>query len=116
MAWNLLSKEELVEINKEIVEKGKGTFAIVNESALQEAAGSTCYEYENTLAGATYILAVNIAQHHPFADGNKRTATEAVRRFLKRNGSIPTLIGRLAVENPIDEDTFKVELNMILGL
>jgi death on curing protein len=55
------------------------------ESALLKPQMAAHYEQADLIRQAT-LLAVGIAQNHPFVDGNKRTAYTACSMFLRLNG------------------------------
>ncbi len=120
MTWNLLTENEIKTINAKIL----GTAPDLPEGALSEATEGAVYDYAETLSQTVFFLARAIAQYHPFEDGNKRTATEAVRVFLCRNGitvtarqmaDIAELIGQLADEDPIEKAKFTEEMDKILN-
>lgn len=125
MKWNLLSRAELLHINEKVMAEEGEVSAVLKEDALAEAVESPAFDYAETLADAVYVLAVAISQRHPFENGNKRTASKAVKKFLKRNGRIPTegqmegiadLIGGLADDDPMEKEDFITELEHILSL
>ena len=74
-----LSKEAIIEINKKF---DKGT--IRNEGELDHLV----YKVANTrgIDRKAATLLMDIARHHAFADGNKRTAFQAMLAFLSLNG------------------------------
>ena len=43
-------------------------------------------DFKRQIATIAAIFWFEIIQGHPFVDGNKRTATEAMKLFLKKNG------------------------------
>jgi len=43
-------------------------------------------DYKRQIATIAAIFWFEIIQGHPFVDGNKRTATETMKLFLKKNG------------------------------
>ncbi len=43
-------------------------------------------DYKRQIATIAAVFWFEITQGHPFVDGNKRTATETMRLFLKKNG------------------------------
>lgn len=57
------------------------------ESALQRPLNRFQYERETDLAVLAATYAVGIASNHPFIDGNKRAAYQALILFLALNGS-----------------------------
>lgn len=74
-----LSKEAIVEINKKF-DKG----VIRNEGELEHIV----YKVANIrgIDRKVATLLMDIARRHAFADGNKRTAFEAMAAFLRLNG------------------------------
>nr|MBB5291222.1 death-on-curing protein [Brevundimonas basaltis] len=57
------------------------------ESALQRPIDHFAYEGETSPAALAAIYAVGIATNHPFVDGNKRAAFQALILFLALNGT-----------------------------
>jgi len=57
------------------------------ESALQRPLNRFFYEGEASLAGLAATYAVGLASNHPFVDGNKRAAYQALILFLAQNGA-----------------------------
>jgi death-on-curing protein len=57
------------------------------ESALQWPINRYLYENETSLAALAATYAVGIASNHPFVDGNRRAAYQAMILFLALNGS-----------------------------
>lgn len=57
------------------------------ESALQRPLNRFHYEGETDLAVLAATYTVGIASNHPFIDGNKRAAYQALILFLALNGS-----------------------------
>jgi death-on-curing protein len=49
-------------------------------------AKATKRDYKRQIATIVAIFWFEIIQGHPFVDGNKRTATETMKLFLKKNG------------------------------
>lgn len=120
--WEYLTEEMIKTINKSYV----GVVVIVKASALKEAVDAPQSSFGGHVIypdaeGKVYALARAIAQAHPFKDGNKRTATEASLKFLEMNNkgvndknTLIELVGRLADEDPIDQEEFEEELRNIL--
>jgi death on curing protein len=83
---------DLVTIQERIGAHDPWRFAIVNRSGLlsalatpfQSAFGAEAFPALCEKAGALVFLLI---QNHPFRDGNKRIAAEALALFLTRNGS-----------------------------
>lgn len=56
------------------------------ESAMQRPINRFMYEDEGSIAALAATYAVGIASNHPFIDGNKRAAYQALILFLALNG------------------------------
>ena len=84
---NLLSVEDVILINEEIIGRNGLRDRSVLESAvarpLASAFGSDAYP---TILEKIAALAHSLILNHPFVDGNKRTATAATIISLNRNG------------------------------
>ena len=79
----ILSIEEIIEINKKFnggVKKGELEF-ILSKIKSYKLSGDT----KRDIAKAAATLWYYIIQNHVFVDGNKRTATEAVKMLCKIN-------------------------------
>ena len=85
------------------------------ESALQRPINRFCYENEASIAVLAATYAVGVASNHPFVDGNKRAAYQALILFLAMNGAplkadpvdaITTMLGVAAGQ--IDIDTLAI--------
>jgi len=81
------SVEEIIEINKKlgrnVMNRGAVEFLMAKiESKYKNR------EYKKQIAKIGAILWMDIIRQHPFIDGNKRTATEALLLFLKKNNYI----------------------------
>lgn len=57
------------------------------ESALQRPVHRRLYDNETSLAVLAATYAVGLSANHPFVDGNKRLAYQAMILFLALNGS-----------------------------
>ena len=117
MAVTLPSKEEIQEINRDIIRNSRdpdddpndaGKF--FKESPLKYALDPT-YGYGN-VSEAAYGLAKAIANDHVFRNGNKRTATEVVKRLFALNGfnfngdndDLSHLVNSIVIEDGDDEE------------
>ena len=84
-----LTKEQVVRIHDKIIEsfsKEKGELNVGNlEAALERVEGYGGEDAEAVFWKAA-ILFERIILSHPFIDGNKRTAYEVTKVFLKLNG------------------------------
>ena len=90
-SMHYISAAEIYTINEEIL----GHKPLVRDRRLLQAAmqrpfvrmfGQAAYP---TLLDKAAALMHSLAHDHIFADGNKRTAREAVTRFLRGNGLVP---------------------------
>ncbi len=90
-ATRFLSAEEVVQINREVVERYGGSAGVLNGNMLRSAV----YQPQASYGGeplypdlfaqaAAYLISVALA--HAFHDGNKRTAFACVIVFLRLNG------------------------------
>ncbi|CEG11269.1 hypothetical protein MSIBF_A1350015 [groundwater metagenome] len=81
------SVEEIIEINKRlgnsVMNKGQFEFLITKIESKCEAK-----KYKEMIANIAAIFWMDIIQFHPFVDGNKRTATETMLLFLKKNNCV----------------------------
>lgn len=79
-----ITKEEIVQLNKKIVEKFGGSIGMQNESNLDFILAKV-KNVKGIFRKATELM-YGINQGHPFLDGNKRTAFEVSKIFLLANG------------------------------
>lgn len=82
---------ELIQINKEMLRLTPGEpFGIRDQGGLESAQQKPCmhiyYTQNDDLATLATVLGMGIVQNHPFLNANKRTAADAVYRFLLLNG------------------------------
>jgi len=97
-----LTLEEILEIQRQVVEATGGTIGVLHPDVLESA---LLRPYQAVFGEELYpspfdkaaVIAQTIAHNHPFYDGNKRTATLVVREFLRRVGYY------LPLEKYIDE-------------
>ncbi len=82
--------EEVVEINRLIMQEHKGVFGVRDrnllESAIASAVNKKEYEGERDLFSLGFTLFSKLIQNHPFVDGNKRTAVVVFEYFMEMNG------------------------------
>jgi death-on-curing protein len=83
------SNEEVIELHELILARTGGEPGILMrgsiDSAIERAKWGP-FETDGGIPDRAALLLRGIAQDHPFADGNKRTALEASDLFLRRNG------------------------------
>ncbi len=79
------SADNILEINRRvgggIVNKGAIEFLLskIESKRIED-------DHKRSIAKISAMIWMDIIQHHPFIDGNKRTATEAMKLFLRKNG------------------------------
>ena len=78
-----ITKEEIIELNKKIIEEFGGHVGFQNESNLDFVLAKVKNAKELFRKATELIYGIN--QGHPFLDGNKRTAFEATKIFLLAN-------------------------------
>ncbi len=86
-----LSQFDLLQIRTRLQTTIGQTFDLLNPHALHTALAAPRQvvfgeEIHPGLAAKAAILFSRLIQNHPFYDGNKRIALEALRLFLERNG------------------------------
>ncbi len=86
-----LSQFDLLQIRTRLQTTTGQTFDLLNPHALHTALAAPRQvvfgeEIYPGLAAKAAILFSRLIQNHPFYDGNKRIALEALRLFLERNG------------------------------
>lgn len=79
-----ITKEEVIELNREIVEEFGGSIGLQNESNLDFVLAKVRNARDVFRKAAELMQGINYG--HPFLDGNKRTAFEAAKIFLLANG------------------------------
>lgn len=104
------SIDEIIEINKKV---GGGTISRGNLEFLITKIESkyTDKDLKKQMAKIAAILWMDIIQKHPFMDGNKRTATEAVMLFLQKNNFVleTPLAGKVYVSLSIANNEMQYE-------
>ena len=92
------------------------------ESALQRPRNRFFYEGEASIAALAATYGVGVASNHPFVDGNKRAAYQAVILFLALNGAplggdrveaINTMLGVASGEIDIEALAAWIRLNSV---
>ena len=82
-----ISAYELLDINRELTEShGLRNVNLLNSAVTRPGIVLFGQPQFPTLLDKAAALLHGLAYHHLFWDGNKRTAIEAVTRFLERNG------------------------------
>jgi death-on-curing protein len=93
MPYVYLTEQEITNINREM-----GGVATINAGALTAAAdgpsmGFGGHDLFPTLPEKAAKLIWELSQAHPFNDANKRTASEALERFIKANRGGRGIVG-----------------------
>lgn len=94
---------ELIQINEEMLRLTPGEpFGIRDYGLLESAQQKPCmhryYNQTEDLATLASVLGMGLVQNHPFLNANKRTAADAVYRFLMLNGYELTMPGQDIVQ------------------
>ena len=119
-----ITRNQIIAINANIT--GAHGHSIINAGALDEAINAPArvimgHEMNKLLGEKAAALVMPIAQAHPFQDGNKRTAAQALVQFLAINGYtiiqgrenfVNDLIGRCADALPITKEDLAARLQM----
>lgn len=88
-----LSKQAVLLIHRQQIERFGGSFGIRDESLLDSALGAAeqGWHYSGDLYRTAAQYCYSLARNHPFIDGNKRVATAAMLIFLALNQVRPRL-------------------------
>lgn len=119
-AFETLTKNEILEINRRMIEEFGGFYLDFNNNLLNpDVLEHVLVEIESVLFGQELypeiiqkagILAWRINAGHIFYDGNKRTSVEVCRLFLEINGLILKLdisVIEIAIKIARNEITFQ---------
>jgi death-on-curing protein len=89
---NYLTPAELYEVAEQVLGRKPDVRDrhLLRAAAARPMLAAFGQEAYPTLIDKAAALLHSLAAHHLFFDGNKRTATAAVERFLRRNGLRPT--------------------------
>ena len=82
-----LTLVELLAVHADLIERYGGSPGIRDLGALEAALYRPQTGYYADLIAQAAALWESLAQHHPFIDGNKRTAFAATYTFLTINGA-----------------------------
>lgn len=86
MTTKYLTKEHIIEIHHELIERFGGHHGIRDESLLESAMGRYQSGYYGDCIEEAAALMESLGGNHPFVDGNKRIAVTAPFVFLTLNG------------------------------
>jgi death-on-curing protein len=84
------SKDEVVELQRRLIDTFGGTHGLGDEGLLDSALAAPQFRwpYEGAdLVGCAATLAFHLTQAHAFVDGNKRLGAAAAEVFLQLNGA-----------------------------
>lgn len=86
-----LTREQVITIHFAAITRFGGMDGVRDEGLLESALGQPFQgfgddDFYPTVAQKAARYAYGIASNHPFADGNKRTATAVMGAFLRMNG------------------------------
>lgn len=105
-----LSQFDLLQIRTRLQAAARQSFDVMSPNALQAALAAPHqvlygHEVHTGLAQKAAILFSRLIDNHPFCDGNKRIAVEALRLFLQRN---------LAELNATDDEVLSFARRIVL--
>ena len=85
-----LSQFDLLQIRTRLQAEANQSFDVMSTNGLQSALAAPRqavfgHEVHSGLINKAAILFSRLIRNHPFYDGNKRIAAEALRLFLRRN-------------------------------
>lgn len=89
----LLTKAEVREIHRRLLEQTGGKSGIADEGLLDSALAAVAHRlhYERaSLAECAATYAYHLTKNHPFLDGNKRIGAAAAEIFVQLNGGALT--------------------------
>ena len=75
-----LTKDQVIELNRQIVNHTNEPFLIINNNGLESAIGNQFQPYE-LVEQIISIVFKSIILNHPFQNGNKRTAVACLKLF-----------------------------------
>ncbi len=84
MELKYLTTEEIVDIHNEIIKETGGHTGVISLGNLDFIVSQI--EIPRSMERKAATLLYGILTSHPFADGNKRTAFESMKVFLRLNG------------------------------
>lgn len=84
---DFLTTAEVLKIHEDQIERYGGTMGLRDAGLLEAALYRPQTGYYIDLIEEAAALWESLAQHHPFLDGNKRTAFAATYTFLAINGA-----------------------------
>lgn len=83
MDTKYLTKEEIIKIHDDVIQRTGGTSGIINEGMLDFVLEHM--KVPKDIVGQALTLLFGIIERHPFVDGNKRTGLECTDIFLDYN-------------------------------
>jgi len=112
-----LSQFDLLQIRTRLQAETRQSFDVMSTNGLQSALAAPRqavfgHEVHSGLINKAAILFSRLIRNHPFYDGNKRIAAEALRLFLQRNqveliaseAELLLYARRIVLEDPAQEE------------
>ena len=112
-----LSQFDLLQIRTRLQAETRQSFDVMSTNGLQSALAAPRqavfgHEVHSGLINKAAILFSRLIRNHPFYDGNKRIAAEALRLFLRRNqveliaseAELLQYARRIVLEGPAQEE------------
>ncbi len=91
MDVNYLGKDEIIAINKEVVQISGDPHGVISEANLGHAVEAVKFKYnsepDKIILKAAFLMQQLANKAHAFIEGNKRTAETATIAFLNINGA-----------------------------
>lgn len=87
----IISKEQIIELHKQLINETGGSHGIRDEGLLDSACNAPFQQFDKqelypTIQQKAARLAYGIIQNHPFVDGNKRSGVHTMLILLELNG------------------------------
>ena len=87
----IISKEQIIELHKQLIEETGGSHGLRDEGLLDSAYNAPFQHFDNqelfpTIQQKSARLAFGLINNHPFVDGNKRIGAHVMLILLALNG------------------------------
>ncbi|MEW6207935.1 MAG: type II toxin-antitoxin system death-on-curing family toxin [Acidobacteriota bacterium] len=86
MTKRYLTKEQIIRIHEELIDRHGGLRGIMDEQLVESVLGRLQSGYYADLIEEAAALMESLGSNHPFFDGNKRVAVTSSFTFLMLNG------------------------------
>lgn len=109
----------IIKVHDELINKYGGAKGVLNISSLLSSlarpftGSASGEEYYPAIVDKAAALIHSLIENHPFVDGNKRTAAQVTKIFLRENNYDLDFTNDEIVEFVLDIANHKLELNQI---